>query len=368
MRADDAVPAVDKGWVQPVQNTVAALRFGMTEMDGIELDLRMSEDGELFLHHDARLERSAAEMDDAGAAPFVEENHGDTMRSLGFESFEEALEDRTIRDSLEEGGRTIIIELKRLHWRAKPNGERASRRAREEHMGRMLRAVDYALEGVDAPDRSTVIISFHQAIRKISAREGTQIEAIPINPNVPPGGTDLTRRVRAVPSFVRRSVAGLARHYSRSGAPLVPLALDHVTGLTRHLHLGRSVSLHGAGMERLRAAVDVCQMAIWPSPLSLEPALDEIGVWRITDDADPTVTRRPDGIPRWLRPASQPLDDEWRRRFKAARDASETEVHDLLSEARCEIAPHHESGNRSLPWQAPRAIGHRGAGQTGHGG
>ena len=42
------------------------------------------------------------------------------------------------------------------------------------------------------------------------------------------------------------------------------------------------------------------------------------GVSLVSDDMDPTVLVKPDGTPRWPRPASQPLDEEWSKRISKA--------------------------------------------------
>ena len=42
-------------WIRPRENTVEALVYGMSECDGVELDLRLSEDNRLVLHHDSCL-------------------------------------------------------------------------------------------------------------------------------------------------------------------------------------------------------------------------------------------------------------------------------------------------------------------------
>ena len=41
----------DSQWIRPRENTVEALVYGMNECDGVELDLRLSEDNRLVLHH-----------------------------------------------------------------------------------------------------------------------------------------------------------------------------------------------------------------------------------------------------------------------------------------------------------------------------
>ena len=43
-------------WIRPRENTVEALVYGMNECDGVELDLRLSKDNRLVLHHDSKTE------------------------------------------------------------------------------------------------------------------------------------------------------------------------------------------------------------------------------------------------------------------------------------------------------------------------
>ena len=45
-------------WYRPRQNSIEAIAHAMTVADGAEYDIRMSIDGELVLHHNARIERS----------------------------------------------------------------------------------------------------------------------------------------------------------------------------------------------------------------------------------------------------------------------------------------------------------------------
>ena len=42
-------------WEQPAENTLDSLAHGINSSDGIELDLRMTADGELVIHHDAKV-------------------------------------------------------------------------------------------------------------------------------------------------------------------------------------------------------------------------------------------------------------------------------------------------------------------------
>jgi len=381
------------GWKQPPQNSIPALRHGIEMMDGIEFDLRMSTDGELFLHHNSQVERDADDLAAAGAMPFVEENEAATMRDLGFGTFDDLLAEPAIRDAWLEGGHTLVIELKRPHRISRPGGEKWSRPKRDAHMRRMLEVVDSRMTDLDAADCTAAVISFDQRIHSVAREAGVGIPVAPISPFLPTFGSELTKRAFGSPSFMRRSVPALARRYAAIRAPFLPLAYDHIAGITRFLHLGRSAGLSGRGLEVLRAASRVKPMAIWPTPIEAEAALEAAGLWRITDVVDPTVLRLPNGLPRWTKPATRPLDAEWRQRLDAAGTGSDAEVADLLAEATSSIAPwqelspaernavldrnssrhglpesnealHGHASQRSIPWRMPRSIAHRGAGNS----
>jgi hypothetical protein len=103
----------------------------------------------------------------------------------------------------------------------------------------------------------------------------------------------------------------------------------------------------------------------------------------------PDIVSFPDGSARWPRPASQPLDEGWRRRLDSAAD---DELADLIEEASSSLPTWPEMGQkrrkelvteqgrrmfwsgsedkwaagaeRGLLWGSPRIIGHRGGGKT----
>jgi glycerophosphoryl diester phosphodiesterase len=379
-------------WVQPPQNTIEALRHGIEMMDGIEFDLRMTSDGELFLHHNSVLECDALEIENAGAKSFFEENDADTIRRLGFESFNDLLDDRVTNDAWLKRGATLLIELKRPHRSSRPNGT-MSRRLLDDHMLQMLKSVDKSLEQHGSGLGQAAIISFYQSLHRTGLKAGTKTPIAPISPYLPTFGTPLTKRVIATPLFVGSSVTRLARTHKKLNTPILPLAFDYLAGFTRLLHAGRPVGLTGRGLDVLRRANRIKTMASWPTPLLAESALDSVGIWRITDEVNPRIERLPDGLPRWTRPATQPLDSSWRERFEDVRLKNEGEVTDLLDEAKKSVAPwveltasekqviyserakacgwNSESTEplknleeRGVPWRLARSIAHRGAGKS----
>ena len=41
-------------WRKPKENSIAALEYGMEHADGVEMDLRLTLEGEVVIHHDPR--------------------------------------------------------------------------------------------------------------------------------------------------------------------------------------------------------------------------------------------------------------------------------------------------------------------------
>ena len=41
-------------WRKPKENSIAALEYGMEHADGVEMDLRLTSEGEVVIHHDPR--------------------------------------------------------------------------------------------------------------------------------------------------------------------------------------------------------------------------------------------------------------------------------------------------------------------------
>ena len=75
-------------WKQPSQNSIDAIAHGMIFADGSEFDVRLTIDGELALHHNAKIELEGAKE---GLNPYVEQNHSDDLRAAGFDIFSDLI-------------------------------------------------------------------------------------------------------------------------------------------------------------------------------------------------------------------------------------------------------------------------------------
>jgi glycerophosphoryl diester phosphodiesterase len=45
---------VEGAWKKPRENSIEALLYGIEHADGVEMDLRLTADGEVVIHHDPR--------------------------------------------------------------------------------------------------------------------------------------------------------------------------------------------------------------------------------------------------------------------------------------------------------------------------
>ena len=192
---------------------------------------------------------------------------------------------------------------------------------------------------------------------------------------------------RGLGDVYKRQVKGVANRLRNEGMESIGMALHYLKGWPRYVHPGKPVGLHGPGLRRFFEARRGMGAFVWPCPLKHEDALLNAGVSLVSDNMDPTVFEKPDGSPRWPRPGSQPLDEEWRTRIDRS---SSDERGDVIAEAASSLPMWDEievgrkmgiledqgrrmlwAGNSErwskyaeggLPWGSPRIIGHRGSG------
>ena len=369
-------------WVQPRQNSIEAIAHAMTVADGAEYDIRMSSDGELVLHHNARIERSETNDLYEGLHPYVEQNHSDDLRNAGFDLFSDMIEDSRIRSAWFEGDAFSCIEIKRPHPKSKIAGGYFPSQKRIDWIIRMMQRVEEIMESEPAPERTAVFYCFDPATMRASQKADVDIPAAPINPFIPPWGPGPIRRTMALPSFARSTVPRMVNRWRESGAPLLPLAGAHLRSWSKYLHLGRPVSLKPSSIERLNRQRKGYPIHVWPAPINLERTILDAGMTVVTDEMDPTILQTSKGETRWMKPGTKPLGpDLWTRMSDQSENSEE-----LLAEAEklptwsnldmterrehldrlsaniyCESIPLEEG---APPWEMPRFIGHRGAGKS----
>ena len=364
-------------WKAPRENSVDALRHGMEHGDGVEFDLRMDQEGSLVIYHDEFV---------PGSGPIrercIEALSTSELRSSGILTFEELLSDNRFTESWQEGGKTVDIEIKIPHPMNKIDTD--------SQIISIMRKIESDLGDLDLPDKSTVVSSFSPRIGVAARKSEVDIPVTRLVPHIRAWGRYWRiKRAVAMPNFARTSFQGVASALRREGMESIGMALEYLVGWTRWVNPRPPVGLYGRGLERFQKSREGMGVFVWPAPLRYEGALVDAGVSLVSDEMDPTIHTKPDGSPRWSRPASQPLDKEWRRRFQRAEVSDHS---DLIREASSSLPTWSElsdgarnlmiqeqakrmrwpgnpekwtaEGGNGIPWGSPRILGHRGAGKT----
>jgi len=374
------------GGVLP-ENSLAALREGMVKADGIEFDLRLTKDGHVVLHHDRK--PMIPKHEKAGRPTYVEDWTLDELREFGAETLDELLADPVISTAWREQAKVGVIEIKRPHPRYIGRGSWNDDKRDIPHMAELTAKVSEALEEAEIPAQNTVLYAFHPRMQVVVKRSGWTRSWSRLTPNLPPYGSGALQRAVASPSFIRNSFARLVRKQRQAGSPMMPCALDYLHGIQHLLPLGRKVGLRGRGRERLTSIRGGYPVYVWPAPYRMEGALIDAGLSAISDSVTDPHPRHVDGRLRWKRMATAPLDgamprvasdaeaeckikeldkdvspwselghedhrrllDTWRKRWRWTRT-----LEDLLADV--------GEGGSTMPWEAVRMVGHRGAGKT----
>mgnify|MGYP001351863250 CR=1 FL=1 len=370
-------------WVRPRENTVEALVYGMKESDGVELDLRLTQDQRLVLHHDAKTE-------------FGEYPECLTLDELPeyVEPIEKLLENKDfIRRWTEEGAFTCI-ELKPPHPSSGKAGGWLNGKGKEEHMIQMIENLQELLEPIEISDSSTVIYSFDPKIISASRKIKSNLKFSRLRPNIRQWGNWTTQRIVATPSFLANSLPRLMDKQRKEGSPMLPCSLQYLKGIESNINIGRTVGLEGKKLERLTKYRKGYPVYVWPSKSDSERLLLDAGLTGLTDDLSPNSVTLDTGHARWTKPATQPLTDEIRKDLD---NTPKEEHYKKISELKKEVSPWHqlsddernnfvenwskrwlwereksilskETTSSSLPWEVSRIIGHRGTGKSHRGG
>lgn len=369
--------ATGSTWVPPTENSVEALLHGMSHVDGVELDLRLSTDGELMLWHD---ELFTGNLPKKSRCPELMESQ--EIREMGVDSFDDLLQCKEFTTLWQSSSKTVNIELKVPHPVAKIPDH-------ANHLAKMICKIDSSLLELDLPKRSTMIYGFSPKISQAVKISQTKIPNTQLSPHLRSWGKGKMKRLIGSPNFISNTVSGLVKDRRRKGMPVVGMALHYLHGWERFVHPGAPVSLTGKGLNRLFSISQEMGLHVWPAPLKLETIMLEAGITLISDFIDPTIHSLPNGDVRWPRPASQPLDEEWKNRLN---NADESERPDLILEATNSL-PMWDELNENMrrnaiisdakkwkwqgpneswttdlqegrPWGCARIIGHRGSGEN----
>ena len=366
-------------WVRPRENTVEALVYGMEHSDGVELDLRLTQDQRLILHHDSKTEFGEyPECLTIDELPDYVESMDDLLANKNF-----------IRRWTEEGAFTCI-EFKSPHPSSGKAGGWFNGKEKEQHMINMIQNLQELLEPIERSNSSTVIYSFDPKIITASKKIKTDLKFSRLRPNIRQWGNWTTQRIVATPSFLANSLPRLMDKQRQEGSPMLPCSLQYLKGIESNINIGWTVGLEGNKLERLTKYRRGYPVYVWPSKSDSERLLLDAGLTGLTDDLSPNSVTLDTGHARWTKPATQPLTDETRKELD---DTPKEEHFTKISELKKEVSPWYElsdnerikfvdnwrkkwlwarnrstllneTSKSSLPWEVSRIIGHRGTGSS----
>ena len=366
-------------WVRPRENTVEALVYGMEQSDGVELDLRLTQDQRLILHHDSKTEFGEyPECLTIDELPDYVEPMDDLLANKDF-----------IRRWTEEGAFTCI-EFKSPHPSSGKAGGWFNGKEKEQHMINMIQNLQELLEPIERSNSSTVIYSFDPKIITASKKIKTDLKFSRLRPNIRPWGNWTTQRIVATPSFLANSLPKLMDKQRQEGSPMLPCSLQYLKGIESNINIGWTVGLEGKKLERLTKYRRGYPVYVWPSKSDSERLLLDAGLTGLTDDLSPNSVTLDTGHARWTKPATQPLTDETRKELD---NIPKEEHFTKIKELKKEVSPWYElsdnerikfvdnwrkrwlwerdrstllneTSKSSLPWEVSRIIGHRGTGSS----
>ena len=366
-------------WIRPRENTVEGLVYGMEQSDGVELDLRLTQDQRLILHHDSKTEFGEyPECLTIDELPDYVEPIDDLLANKDF-----------IRRWTEEGAFTCI-EFKSPHPSSGKAGGWFNGKEKEQHMINMIQNLQELLEPIERSNSSTVIYSFDPKIITASKKIKTDLKFSRLRPNIRQWGNWTTQRIVATPSFLANSLPKLMDKQRQEGSPMLPCSLQYLKGIESNINIGWTVGLEGKKLERLTKYRRGYPVYVWPSKSDSERLLLDAGLTGLTDDLSPNSVTLDTGHARWTKPATQPLTDDTRKELD---DTPKEEHFTKISELKKEVSPWYElsdnerikfvdnwrkkwlwarerstllneTSKSSLPWEVSRIIGHRGTGSS----
>ncbi|MDA0715745.1 MAG: glycerophosphodiester phosphodiesterase family protein [archaeon] len=387
--ADGYIEAETMGFIQHPENTLSSLRHGMEFFDGIELDVRLTHDGGLILHHDRTLMASSKHQ--KKGVRFVEEYDLEELTSIGFTSFQQFISDPSIKQQWKHENKMVCIEIKRPHPSSQLGGGYFGRENHIEHISKCIQEIDQLLFEHDIPHGSVMYYSFHKHMKKSVDRSSTPHHWASLIPYIVPFGQRRFQRAKAFPAFIGTSFSSLVKKHQSQGASILPCAMEYLKPSTNWMPIGKRVGLQGKQLQSLHRFRKGMPMYVWPVKTHVEHSVLSAGLSALTDVADPNLTWLPSGHARWTNPGTQPLSrqdkeqldaisfehhldflSDLKQRTPAWKDIDRSKKVQFLDEwaSRWEISKKDLENAKQhidehLPLFVPRLIGHRGSGKTG---
>ena len=374
-------------WQQPPENSLASLVHGITHCDGIELDLRLTSDNELVIHHDAKVSIAKHLLDSDNQ--YVEGWELDDLQNHGFCSFRQLIANQIIQKNWRDEGKMVCLELKRPHPKSPIGGGYFNQKRVTESLCKMIDNASLLLDEFEIPKSNIVFYAFHNKIHQSIKTSNCKYNWAELLPVVPRFGYGRFKRLMAYPQYLVTPFSKLINKHKQRGASMVPCAIEYFQPFYNRLLIGRSVGLSGKRLDYFQNCRNAMPVYVWPAKKNYEARLLDSGITGLTDNLDPEFTWYKDGKPRWRFPATQPLDIEQQKRLNNANFANHRDIlKELYSEvpkwSECDLQRKQtiiqswrdrwnwdfntEDMKANLdyapPWKAVRLIGHRGAGKS----
>mgnify|MGYP001368230103 CR=1 FL=1 len=348
----------------------------------------MTLDDELILHHDRTL--SVSKELQKELSDYVESNNKSDIEKFGFPSFEKIIQNKKISQGLREQGKVACIELKLPHPSSSAGAGWFNPRANIPYVGKMLKKCAEILVEAEIPKHSVIFYGFFKHMSYVSKKIDFEWDVSCLFPNQFRAGGRRINRFYAVPQFVGRSMKSMIKLQKSRNSPMLPCTLEYFLPPTNKLRLDRTYGLTGKHLDNLLKLRQGFPIYVWPGLIRDELNLYNAGITSLTDDLYSDTFSLPEGVARWTRPSTQPLNLEWRNKFLNL----DVEHHeDLVKEATANVSPWNEinmserkefldvwkkrwywgrsndslnddSESNKLPWEAVRIVGHRGCGMT----
>ena len=374
-------------WSQSPENTLQSLRHGIVHTDGIELDVRLTNDNELVIHHDSIV--SVAKDKLQGRSKWLESWTLDELRDEGFCSLDDLLNDSEIREHWIERGKMVCLEFKRPHLLS-PTGRGIFGKSRQiDSLSTAMKMAESKLDQSNIPTQNSVFYSFFKGMKKIIDDTSINRNWAELMPSIPTIGNRTIKRMYAFPQYFITPFSRLVKKHRDSGSSMVPCAMEYFSPVYSRALIGRMVGLHGKRREYLLQCQRGLPTYVWPTKPNLEYSVLNAGLTALTDHLDPNLTWLPSGDARWLNPATMPLDKEQ----KELLDSASKEQHlSIIKQLKSDVPSWNECDTQrkteliqywrekwnwdieldallaksvdSPPWQSVRLIGHRGSGKT----
>jgi len=379
---------MSEAWSQSPENTLQSLRHGITHTDGIELDVRLTSDNELIIHHDSMVSITKDKLN--GRSKWVESWTLDELKEQGFCSLDDLLNDSEIRKHWIEQGKMVCLEFKRPHLLS-PKGRGIFRgtSGQKNTLSTAMKKAELKLDELQIPNQNSVFYSFYTGMKQIIERNSIKRNWASLKPSVPTMGTRTMKRMYAYPQYFITPFSRLIKKHRNSGSSMVPCASEYFSPVYSRALFGRVVGLDGKRREYLSRCQRGMPTHVWPTKPNLEHKILNAGLTALSDHLDPNLTWLPSENARWVKPATLPLDETQKQLL----DNSTKDNHLLIiDQLKSEVPAWKECDKQrkvmliqywrkkwnwdidveevlaksmdSPPWQSVRLIGHRGSGKT----